>query len=58
MTELDFVLPFGPHTGKTLSEVADTDEGLLYLDNLLGEDWVWPATKEKIEKVLRLPVYQ
>lgn len=27
-----FVMPFGKYKGKTLDEIAKTDEGLLYLD--------------------------
>lgn len=26
------VMPFGKHRGRTIREIADTDEGLLYLD--------------------------
>ena len=33
------VMPWGPYRGRTLGEIADTDEGLLYLDRLLGHDW-------------------
>lgn len=32
-------MPFGKHAGKTLDEIAATDEGLRYLDWLRGQDW-------------------
>lgn len=31
-----FVMPFGKHKGKTLDEIAETDNGLKYLDWLNG----------------------
>ncbi len=33
----EFKLSFGKYKGKTLDRIAETDEGLLYLDWLLGE---------------------
>lgn len=33
----DYEMPFGKHRGKTLDKIAETDEGLLYLDWLSGE---------------------
>jgi len=33
----DFVLPFGKYKGKTLDTVAESNEGLLYMDWLRGE---------------------
>ena len=32
-----FQMPFGKHRGKALDEIAQTDDGLLYLDWILGE---------------------
>ena len=32
----DYFLPFGKYAGRTLVEVAETDEGLLYLDWFAG----------------------
>jgi len=32
-----FRLGFGKYAGRTIDQVAETDEGLLYLDWLLGE---------------------
>jgi len=36
MNNCDFKLPFGKYKGQTLDDVAKYDEGLLYLDWLLG----------------------
>lgn len=33
----EFRMPFGAHEGKTLDQIAETDEGLKYLDWLLGD---------------------
>ncbi len=41
------VIPFGMHEGKTLDEIAQTDDGLLYLDWLAGGD-VYGHLKESI----------
>lgn len=32
----DVVIPFGKHKDKTIGEVASTDEGLRYLDWMVG----------------------
>jgi hypothetical protein len=32
-----YKLPFGPYEGKTLDDIAQTDDGLSYLDNLNGK---------------------
>ena len=41
----DFILPIGKrYRGQALSEIPTE-----YLDWLLGEDWVWESTKDKIE---------
>ena len=32
-----FVIPFGMHNGRTLDDIASTDNGLLFLDWLRGE---------------------
>lgn len=33
----EFVMPFGKHQGRTLDQIAERDNGLLYLDWLRGE---------------------
>ena len=53
-----FEMPFGKHKGKTLDQIAETDQGLLYLD------WLWdeidPLTSVgiAIQKYQTLPVIQ
>jgi hypothetical protein len=55
-----FLLPFGPdeYKGKTLDQIACTNAGLLFLDQLLDKDWVWPQTKETIRSYLSSPSIQ
>ncbi len=51
-----FEMPFGKYKGRTLREIADTDEGLKYLDWLLGgEIDLRPATREALEEFVALP---
>ena len=33
----EFRMPYGKHKGKTLDEIAQTDDGLSYLDYMHGE---------------------
>ena len=47
-----FVLPFGQYKDQTLEEVASTDSGLLYLDRIIAEDWIWASTRVVIEAFL------
>ena len=37
MSTGDYMMPFGKYRGQTLSEIADSDEGVRYLDWLRGE---------------------
>lgn len=48
----EFILPFGKHKGKTVDKVAETDEGLLYLDWLNGQDFVKGDLKTALETYL------
>ncbi len=51
-----FEMPFGKYKGQTLREIADTDEGLKYLDWLLGGDIdLRPATRYALEEFVALP---
>lgn len=48
-------IPFGKHRGKSLDEIAETDDGLRYLDWFRGEDPSSPSAiraKEMIEVYL------
>ena len=47
-----FVMPFGQHRGETLDAIATDDEGLKYLDWLVGRNWVDGALKEALTAYL------
>ncbi len=51
MSNKDYVLVFGKHKGKKLDGVP-----LLYLDWLVGQDWLREETKEAINEYLSEPV--
>lgn len=60
------VIPFGKHKGKTIDQIAKTDEGLRYLDWLAGQD-IWnhqvrlalneylsdPLIKDELDKLIK-----
>lgn len=46
------VLPFGKYKDQTLDEIATTDDGLLYLDWLVGKSWLFKDLKEAIDDYL------
>jgi hypothetical protein len=50
----NYRLRFGPknYVGRTLDEIARQDDGLKYLDQLLGQDWVFQDTKDIIKAYL------
>lgn len=50
-----FILPFGQHKGKKIDKVAETDDGLLYLDWLNGQNYVNGDLKLAIETYLTDP---
>ena len=37
-----FVLGFGKYRGRSVEQVAGTDDGLRYLDYVVGQDWCFP----------------
>lgn len=47
-----FVMPLGKHKGKQLYEIAEDDEGLQYLDWLVGQDWLKTAQHMKLRNNL------
>jgi len=53
----DCVMPLGSHAGKTLGEIADDDEGLLYLDYIVGQ-WDESPLVQKVCRVLETPERQ
>lgn len=48
----NFRMPFGKYKGKTLDEIAKTDEGLRYLDWLRDSPNLWIEMREAIEAYL------
>lgn len=48
----EVVLSFGKYRGKTIDDVAATDDGLRYLDWLAGQDWVNGRTEEALAEYL------
>ena len=44
----EFQLPFGKHKGRTLDAVASEDDGLKYIDWLVGQEFVYGKTKEAL----------
>lgn len=46
------VLPFGKFKGRTLDQAAETDEGLRYLDWLVGQAWLKPGLKSALQAYL------
>lgn len=50
-----YVLRFGRHSGRTLDDIASTDDGLLYLDGLAGKSWLFPATRDALGRYLGQP---
>lgn len=49
-----FKLPFGKYRGETLDKIAETDEGLAYLDWLVGEE-PFPPTGPALKTYLADP---
>jgi uncharacterized protein (DUF3820 family) len=41
-------MPFGKYIGKTLDDIAITDEGLKYIDWLSDQDWLRGSIKEAV----------
>ena len=52
----EFTMPFGKYKGQALDKIAETDDGLNYLDWLVGEEELYGSTKEAIETYLDDPL--
>jgi hypothetical protein len=50
-----FVMPLGQHKGKTLARIGNNDEGLRYLDWLVGQGWIHGPTRAALETYLKHP---
>lgn len=48
----DIPLPFGKHKGRTLDQVAETNDGLRYLDWLVGQTWLRGDLRDSLEAYL------
>jgi uncharacterized protein (DUF3820 family) len=50
-----YVMPLGKYGGRTLDEIAATDEGLRYLDWMIGQAWVRDPLRANLKAYLSLP---
>ena len=50
------VCPLGKHKGRTIDEIAEDDDGLRYLDWLVGQDWIYGQFKDALKTYLANPV--
>jgi uncharacterized protein (DUF3820 family) len=50
-----FVMPFGKHQGETIARVGADDEGLKYLDWLIGQKWLNGNLKDAVSTYLEHP---
>lgn len=50
-----YVMPLGKHKGKTLARIGSNEEGLCYLDWLIGQDWVNGPLKDALTRYLSHP---
>lgn len=46
------VLPYPKYKGKTIDEVAQSNEGLLYLDWLAAQPWLFADIKKALDAYL------
>ncbi len=51
----NFVMRLGQHKGRTLFDIAGDDEGLKYLDWLVGQKWVDGELRNALESYLKDP---
>lgn len=50
-----FVMPLGKYKGRQFYDIAGDDDGLRYLDWLVGQDWVNGKLKIALESYLKDP---
>lgn len=46
-------MPFGKYRGLSLREIAESRDGLLYLDWIQDQEWVKPSLRKEIVKFCR-----
>jgi len=51
----NYTILFGKYKGQTLEEIAETDEGLLYLDWLRGQSWTLSYLTDHLNTYLNDP---
>ena len=54
----DIMLPFGKHLGRTVDEIAGSNEGLRYLDWVSDQPWLRGDLKDAISSYLENPGIQ
>lgn len=54
-TACAFEMPLGKYKGKTLARVGSNNEGLRYLDWLVGQGWVNGRLREALDIYLKHP---
>jgi uncharacterized protein (DUF3820 family) len=50
-----FIMPLGKFKGQTLARIGSSDEGLKYLDWLVGQSWLNSRLKVPLETYLKHP---
>ena len=48
-------IPFGKYKGQSIERIAESDEGLLYLDWLVGQSWLKAELRRELESYLGQP---
>ncbi len=54
----DKIIPFGPYCFKTFDQIADTDNGVLYLDALMDNKTLSDEFKDNLKTFLDQPHIQ
>lgn len=50
-----YVIPFGKYRDQSVGQIGGDDEGLLYLDWLVGQRWLKDETREAIQAYIQFP---
>jgi hypothetical protein len=54
-TAAKWIITFGKFKGKRIDEIGSRNDGLKYLDWLVGQDWLNSGTREAIKTYLGTP---
>jgi len=52
----NFLMPIGIYAGKTIDKIAETNEGLKYLDWMREQNWIFGNLKIALDIYLKDPV--